>query len=48
MMIKLYAVNVVAGTYPFSKVPKVLKAKVKQQIALMVEDDEILAELTKE
>ena len=48
MMIKLYAVNVVAGTYPFSKVPKVLKAKVKQQIALMVEDDKILAELTKE
>jgi ORF41 len=48
MMIKLYAVNVVAGVYPFAKVPKVLKAKVKQQIALMVEDDEILAELTKE
>ena len=48
MMIKLYAVNVVAGTYPFAKVPKVLKPKVKQQIALMVEDDEILAELTKE
>ncbi|WP_164966769.1 CD1375 family protein [Streptococcus oralis] len=48
MMIKLYAVNVVAGIYPFARVPKVLKTKVKQQIALMVEDDEILAELTKE
>lgn len=48
MMIKLYAVNIVDGRYPFSKVPKVLKSKVKEQIALMVEDEAIVAELTKE
>lgn len=48
MMIKLYAVNIVDGRYPFSKVPKVLKPKVKEQIALMVEDEELVAELTKE
>lgn len=48
MMIKLYAVNIVAGHYPFSKVPKVLKPKVKEQIALMVEDEALLEELTKE
>ncbi|HEL9623767.1 TPA: hypothetical protein U0J94_001170 [Streptococcus suis] len=47
MMIKLYAVNIVAERYPFSKVPEVLKPKVKEQIALMVEDEELVAELTK-
>ena len=47
-MIKLYAVNIVDGRYPFSKVPTALKPKVKEQIALMVEDEELVAELTKE
>ena len=46
MMAKLFAINIVAGYYPFAKVPKVLKPKVKEQIALMVEDDELLAQLT--
>ncbi len=49
MMAKLFAINIVAGYYPFAKVPKVLKPKVKEQIALMVGDDEeLLAQLTKE
>lgn len=48
MMIKLYAINVISGNYQYAKVPKLLKPKVKAQIALMVEDDELLAELTKE
>lgn len=48
MMIKLYAINVISGNYEYAKIPKVLKPKVKAQIALMVEDDELLAELTKE
>ena len=48
MMAKLFAINIVAGYYSFAKVPKVLKPKVKEQIALMVEDDELLAQLTKE
>lgn len=48
MMAKLFAINIVAGYYPFTKVPKVLKPKVKEQIALMVEDEELLAQLTKE
>ena len=48
MMIKLYAINIISGNYQFGKVLKVLKPKVKAQIALMVEDDELLAELTKE
>ena len=48
MMIKLYAINIISGNYQYAKVPKVLKPKVKAQIALMVEDDELLEELTKE
>lgn len=48
MMIKLYAINIISGNYQYAKVPKVLKPKVKAQIALMVEDDELLAELTKD
>lgn len=43
MMIKLYAINVISGNYQYAKIPKV-----KVQIALMVEDDELLEELTKE
>lgn len=48
MMIKLFAINIVDGNYSFKRVPKVLKPKVKEQIALMVEDDELLAKLTQE
>ena len=48
MIIKLYSINIISGNYQYSKVPKVLKEKVKAQIAIMVEDDELLAELTKE
>lgn len=48
MIIKLYAINIVSNGYPYSKVPEALKEKVKAQIALMVEDEDLLAELTKE
>ena len=48
MMIKLFAINIVDGNYSFKRVPKVLQPKVKEQIALMVEDDELLAKLTQE
>lgn len=47
-LIKLYAINIISGNYQYAKVPKVLKPKVKAQIALIVEDDELLAKLTKE
>lgn len=43
MMIKLYAINIISGNYQYAKVPKV-----KAQIAIMVEDDELLSQLTKE
>lgn len=48
MIVKLFAINIVDGSYPFKRVPKVLKPKVKEQIAKMVEDEELLAQLTKE
>lgn len=48
MLAKLFAINIVAGYYPFAKVPNVLKPKVKEQIALMVEDNELLEQLTKD
>lgn len=48
MMIKLFAINIVDGSYPFKRVPKVLKPKVKELIAKMVEDEELLAKLTQE
>lgn len=48
MMAKLFAINIVEGRYPFKRVPKVLKQKVKEQIALMVDDEELLAQLTQE
>lgn len=44
----LFAINVISGNYQYSKVPKIFRPKVKAQIALMVEDDELLEELTKE
>ena len=48
MIIKLYAINIVPNGYPYSKVPDTLKGKVKAQIMIMVKDDELLGELTKE
>ncbi|AZF91247.1 hypothetical protein CHPC1014_0020 [Streptococcus phage CHPC1014] len=48
MFAKLFAINIVNNNYTFKRVPKVLKPKVKEQIAKMVEDDELLAQLTKE
>lgn len=48
MLTKLFAINIVGGYYPFAKVPNVLKPKVKEQIALMVEDVELLDQLTKD
>lgn len=48
MIVKLFAINIVDGSYPFKRVPKVLKPKVKEQIAKMVDDDELLAKLTQE
>ena len=48
MMVKLFAINIVEGYYPFKRVPKVLKPKVKEQIAKMVNDEELLAKLTQE
>ncbi|MBM6533989.1 hypothetical protein H7670_05925 [Streptococcus dysgalactiae subsp. equisimilis] len=48
MMIKLFAINIVEGRFPFHKVPTILKTKVKEQIVLMVGDDnqELIKELT--
>lgn len=48
MIVKLFAINIVDGSYPFKRVPKVLKPKVKEQIAKMVNDEELLAKLTQE
>mgnify|MGYP000263922053 CR=1 FL=1 len=48
MFAKLFANNIVNNNYKFKRVPKVLKPKVKEQIAKMVEDEELLAKLTQE
>lgn len=48
MFAKLFAINIVNNNYTFKRVPKVLKPKVKKQIALMVNDEELLAKLTQE
>lgn len=48
MIVKLFAINIVDGSYPFKRVPKVLKPKVKELIAAMVNDEELLAQLTHE
>ncbi|MCK1169485.1 hypothetical protein MXZ18_07665 [Streptococcus uberis] len=37
--IMLYAINIVENGYSYSKVPAVLKPKVKEQIILMVGSD---------
>ncbi|MEY8462521.1 CD1375 family protein [Streptococcus merionis] len=50
MMLKLYAVNIVAGRYAWKKLPfsKKIKDLIKEQIRLMVEDEAVVTELTKE
>ncbi|NCB31229.1 MAG: hypothetical protein EOM66_07445, partial [Clostridia bacterium] len=35
MIAKLFAINVANGNYPFNRVPKVLKQKVKEKIACL-------------
>lgn len=48
MFAKLFSINVANGNYPFKKVPKFLKQKVKEEVAAIVNDDELLAKLTQE
>ncbi|MDA5537966.1 hypothetical protein [Streptococcus thermophilus] len=48
MIAKLFAINIAEGRYPFKRVPEVLKPKVKELIAAMVNDEEFLAKLTQE
>lgn len=48
MIAKLFALNVANGNYPFNRVPEVLKPKVKEKIATIVNDEELLAQLTQE
>ena len=48
MFAKLFAINIVKNNYKFKRVPKVLKPKVKELIADMVNDEELLAKLTQE
>ena len=40
--------HIVNDNYKFKRVPKVLKPKVKELIAAMVNDEELLAKLTQE
>ena len=48
MIAKLFALNVANGNYPFKRVPEGLKPKVKEKIATIVNDEELLAQLTQE
>lgn len=50
MMIKLYAINIVAGRIAWKNLvfSDKVKAAIKEQIRLMVEDESIVEELTKE
>lgn len=48
MIVKLFAINVANGNYPFKRVPEVLKQKVKEKVATIVNDEELLAQLTQE
>lgn len=48
MFAKLFSINIVNNNYQFKRVPKVLKPKVKELIAAIVNDDELLAKLTQE
>lgn len=50
MMIKLYAMDIFEGKLKFKELPfsNTIKNKIKAYLAKMVEDEELLAELTKE
>lgn len=50
MMIKLYAINIVAGRKQFKDLifPKAIKEKIKTEIRLMVDDDALFDALTSE
>lgn len=50
MLIKLYAIEIMEGTIKFSELPfsDKIKQRIKNYLAKMVEDDDLLAELTKE
>ena len=50
MMIKLYAMDIISGQIKFKDLPfsALIKDKIKAYLAKMVEDEEVLAELTKE
>ncbi|HEM5988509.1 TPA: hypothetical protein U2B98_001154 [Streptococcus suis] len=50
MMIKLYAMDIFEGKLKFKELPfsSTIKNKIKAYLAKMVEDEELLAELTKE
>ena len=48
MIVKLFAINVANGNYPFKRVPEILKPKVKEKIATMINDEDLLAQLTQE
>lgn len=50
MLIKLYAIEIMEGTIKFSELPfsDKIKQRIKNYLAKMVEDNELLAELTKE
>lgn len=50
MMIKLYAIEIFNGNIKFKDLPfsNLIKGKIKAYLAKMVEDEELLAELTKE
>ena len=48
MFSKLFAINIVSNDSKYTRVPKVLKPKVKELIADMVNDEELLAKLTQE
>ncbi|AZF90957.1 hypothetical protein CHPC929_0024 [Streptococcus phage CHPC929] len=48
MIAKLFAINVANGNYPFNRVPEVLKQKVKEKVATIVNNEDLLAQLTQE
>ncbi len=50
MMIKLYAIEIFEGNIKYKDLPfsDIIKNKIKAYLAKMVEDEEVLAELTKE
>ena len=50
MMIKLYAIEIFEGNIKYKDLPfsDIIKNKIKAYLAKMVEDEEVLAELTAE